>query len=264
MQCIYYHGNNSHLHYFRYFAIVWPVTHHVASSIKYFIAISVVWILSLVSGCLTLELYKYKMRYTIWNGASLFGSPLVIIMFCYLAILKTTISRSYVASQTSFKRELKVSFTIFILIALFVICWGPFFVMSIVSSVCYCVSIEMVVYFKALHFVTSCVNPIVYAARIPDFKSAFTKILPKQLVWLVFCILQKRPRESPPNSRARASSTLSSTVQMVGSGKRRATLLENRGAMDQLPIASSITSNKCVTFLSDSPSSIAGAQLSRV
>jgi hypothetical protein len=224
-------------------------------------------VVSLVSAGLSLELYKYRIKYIIYNSASLFGIPLLIIVFCYVSILKTTISRSYVTSRRTFKRELKVSCTIFILIAFFIICWCPFFTLALLSSYgCGCVTYPMVIYFKALHFAASCVNPIVYAARIPDFRSAFTKILPKQILSFVFC-LGRNGGESPPNSRARASSTLSSTVAMSDASKRRPTLLENKSALNQLavtsaakdsPMASSVTSNKCVTFLSDSPSSGAG------
>ena len=264
--------------YFRFFAIVFPVVHHIATPAIYFIAMALLWTVSLISGGLSLELYKYKIKYLIGNGAFNFGLPLLIIVSCYMWILKTTVKRSYVTSRPTFKRELKVSLTIFILIALFLMCWCPFFVVGILSASSYakecnnCITTTMVVYFKALHFATSCVNPIVYAARIPDFRTAFTKILPKQVISFVFCLLQKAHRESPPNSRGRASSTLSSTVQTSDGGKRRATLLENRAAIDQLPVmkakdspmASSVTSNKCVTFLSDSPSSVAGTHLTKV
>ena len=262
--------------FFRYFAIVWPIVHHVSNSTTYFIAIAVLWIVSVLSGGLSLELYKYKMKYIIYNSASLFGLPLVVIVSCYLFILKTTIQRSYVTSRRNFERELKVSFTVFILIALFIICWCPFYVIGIISAGtdCKCISMSMVIYFKALHFATTCVNPIVYAARIPDFRTAFKKMLPKQIISVIFCLLHKRSRDSPPNSRGRASSTLSSTVQTAVDGsKRRTTLLENKGAVDQLPVklgtrdspmASSVTSNKCVTFLSESPSSVSGVQLSKV
>ena len=254
---------------------MWPVIHHVASSTTYFVAITVIWIVSLLSGGLSLKLYKYRMKYIIYNSAFLFGLPLLIILSCYLSILKTTINRSYVTSRKTFKRELKVSFTIFILIAIFIICWCPFFVVALVSAGgCNCVSISLAVYFKALHFATSCVNPIVYAARIPDFRSAFTKILPKKFISFVFCLLQRNGRESPPNSRARASSTLSSTVPVSDGSKRRPTLLENKASLSQLPVttvakdspiaSSSVISNKCVTFLSDSPSSAAGVELSKV
>lgn len=231
------------------------------------------WTVSLLAGGLSLELYKYKLKYIIGNGVTLFGLPLLIIVSSYIWILKTTVHRSYVTSRPTFKRELKVSLTIFILIALFITCWSPFFVTGILSAECGCISVTLVVYFKALHFATSCVNPIVYAARIPDFRNAFTKVLPKQVISFVFCLLHKTHRESPPNSRARTSSTLSSTVQSTDGAKRRATLLENKAAVEQLPVlmkakdspmASSVTSNKCVTFLSESPSSVAGSHLSKV
>ncbi|XP_028409134.1 D(1C) dopamine receptor-like [Dendronephthya gigantea] len=256
----------------RYFAIIWPVIHHVATSTTWFIAIGILWFISILSAGLSLELYKFKMKYIIYNTASLFGLPAIIIIFCYLSIMYSTIRRSYVTSRQTFERELKVSLTIFILIFLFIICWCPFFTAALVSSKCHCISLTVVVYLKALHFATSCVNPVVYAARIPDFRKAFTKILPKQIVTFVFCLLHPRSRESPPGPRARASSTLSSTLVMTDGGRRRATLLENKGAVDQLPVAkdspmaSSVTSNKCVTFLSDSPSSSATgvAQLTKV
>lgn len=233
----------------------------------------IIWFISLLSGGLSLELYKYKLKYIIYNTSTLFGLPAIIIIFCYLSILYSTIRRSYATSRQTFERELKVSLTIFISIFLFIVCWCPFFAAALVSSKCQCISITAVIYLKALHFATSCVNPVVYAARIPDFRKAFTKILPKQIISFVFCLLHPRSRESPPGSRARASSTLSSTLVMTDGGKRKVTLLENRGAVEQLPVnvakdspmASSVTSNKCVTFLSDSPSSAAGAaQLTKV
>ena len=247
--------------------------HHVATPVIYFIAMAFLWAVSMLAGGLSLELYKYGIKYLIGNSIIIFGLPLLIIVSSYIWILRTTVRRSYDTSRPTFKRELKVSLTIFILIALFITCWSPFFVTGILGAKCGCISIGLVVYLKALHFATSCVNPIVYAARIPDFRHAFTKVLPKQVISFVFCLLHKTHRESPPNSRARTSSTLSSTVQSTDGAKRRATLLENRAAVEQLPVlmrakdspmASSVTSNKCVTFLSESPSSVAGSHLSKV
>lgn len=207
------------------------------------------------------------------NSASLFGLPLTTIVFCYLSILRTTRRRSYVTSRRHFERELKVSCTILILIGLFIICWAPFFIITIISATCFCINMTLVLYFKALHFGTSCVNPIVYAARIPDFREAFAKMLPKQVISFVVFLLNRKRRESPPSSRIRTLSTLSSTIQSVDPSKRRPTLLENKMAVDQLSStpaardsshASSVNSNKYVAFLSDSPSSPPNVHLTKV
>lgn len=231
-----------------------------------------IWTVSLLAAGLSIKLYVYELKYLISNSATMYGLPLLVIIFSYASILRTTIQRSYVTTRRTFERELKVSCTVFILIALFIICWTPFFVSGLFSaSGCRCITIEMVVYFKALHFITSCVNPIVYAARIPDFRNAFTKFLPKKLISFLFCLLGKPRRENPVNSRNRTSSTLSSSLAMVdNTARRRPTLLDNKAAMDKLsvanepPVSSSVISNKCVTFLSDSPSSVAGSQLTKV
>ena len=257
----------------RYFAIVWPVVHHIATSTSYFIAMTILWTLSLLSGGLSLRFYEYRIKYLIYNSSTLFGLPLIIIVYCYMSILRTTFLRSS-SSRRTMERELKVSFTVFILIALFIICWCPFFLIGIISaSGGHGVTITHVVFLKALHFATSCVNPIVYAARIPDFRNAFVKILPKKIV-RIFCLTQKIPRESPPNSRQRTTSTLSaSTVQTVDGTKTKATLLWNKGAVEKIPsnpvpkdfaMMGSVTPNKYVSSLSDSPSSTTGTQLTKV
>lgn len=250
---------------------MWPVLHHNAKSGTYISSLFVIWIVSILSGGLTVEFFKYRLKYIIYKASTLFALPLLVIVVSYLSILYATIRRSYSSSRGNFERELKVSFTVFVLIALFLVSWAPFFTIAILSSTCKCITLTTVVYFKAVHFASTCVNPVVYAARMPDFKTAFIKIIPKQIVEFLCFFRDRTIVDMVTNStRTRTSSTLSSTVQTGESGKRRATLLENRGAFEQLPVkinkkesplAHSITSNKCVSLLSDSPTSTSGSHV---
>ena len=73
----------------------------------------------------------------------------------------------------------KMSFTLFIVVSLFVIAWSPFFTVRAVLHFCkhYCFSWRIFFLTKLLHFGNSAVNPLVYGLRIPEYRALFLKFL---------------------------------------------------------------------------------------
>lgn len=199
---VWFHSSTS-----RYFAIVWPVVHHLWTIKTYYTLLALVWFISTFASCFALEGSKWGQRYNILNFVFLYCIPLIVIAFCYLSILRKTQERFHSPSRKSMRRELKVSSTVFILVLLFIITWSPFFVCTIAMWLT-TVTVRSIIFTKCFHFMNSFCNPIVYAARIPDFRMAFSEVLPKSLVQFL-CCRSKTHLDSPASSRTRTSSAMS-------------------------------------------------------
>ncbi|EDO35569.1 predicted protein, partial [Nematostella vectensis] len=74
--------------------------------------------------------------------------------------------------RTGHDRSTKLTFTLFIVIGLFVVTWLPFFVVRFVLQECamFCISWRFFYFTKFLHFSNSGLNPIVYGFRIPEYR----------------------------------------------------------------------------------------------
>ncbi|CAH3014342.1 unnamed protein product, partial [Porites evermanni] len=66
----------------------------------------------------------------------------------------------------------KMSFTLLIVIGLFVVAWTPFFAVRGILHFCqhFCVSWRLFYLTKLFHFSNSAMNPLVYGLRIPEYK----------------------------------------------------------------------------------------------
>ena len=81
--------------------------------------------------------------------------------------------------KNNVKTEQKASKTLGILFATFVICWGPFFVVNIMTALCNTCTFDhmMVLVFVWLGYVSSTLNPIVYTVFNKTFRTTFIKLL---------------------------------------------------------------------------------------
>ena len=81
--------------------------------------------------------------------------------------------------RATFLRELKVTKTLGVVVGAFVVCWCPFFTLIMMYAVCPGCSFGSVwvVASKALHYLNSTLNPLIYTALTQDFRRAFRKLL---------------------------------------------------------------------------------------
>lgn len=151
--------------------------------------IFVLWCYSI--GVAVLREIKWRYYSLLVTGFS-FILPLGTILFAYANIFKAAKvqakrirrsclpnSRESNRNRKHFDKELKATKTISLVIGAFLVCWLPFFVLSILSQYCtQCtISFEVVIIVKWLHYANSALNPIIYSMHNRDFRAALQTIL---------------------------------------------------------------------------------------
>ncbi|XP_048377267.2 somatostatin receptor type 5-like isoform X2 [Stegostoma tigrinum] len=187
----------------RYLAVVHPVKSikwrkpHVAKVINAMVwAISFVVVLPVVIfsdvkfGMHTCNI-NWPEPIMVWSTAFIiytatlgFFGPLLVICLCYLLIVIKLRSSGKKVRATSTKRkksERRVTWMVVIVVAVFVFCWLPFYVMNIVNLVSSMPSepalVGLYFFVVVLSYANSCANPIIYGFLSDNFKQGFRKIL---------------------------------------------------------------------------------------
>ncbi len=159
----------------RFFSIIAPLRHRTRMTpIMGMIMISFCWLYSLVVALF--QLTKWH-DYTLLASVFGFFLPLAIIMFCYTSIYIKFRMRS--SHQGFLEGDWNLVKTLLIVIGLFVLCWIPFHMYSLLYT--YCLSCEFhpdtmrhfPSFMKWMHYLNSCCNPIVYGFFNINFKTAF-------------------------------------------------------------------------------------------
>lgn len=135
--------------------------------------------------------YYYSVLVTVFS----FVVPLSIMLFAYVNIFKMAkiqarrirlsslpnLAQSRL-NQKRFDKELKATKTISLVIGAFLLCWLPFFVVTLLAQYCariQCdITFELIIMVKWLHYANSAMNPIIYALHNRDFRAAMQAILP--------------------------------------------------------------------------------------
>ena len=175
----------------RVYAILWPLRHRVANTRLYIYGIVIVWVVGLcMAGPSLLTLYSTKVdrRYvTVYIHLCLFVA-LLVICGSYIKIrnrLRSTSGEIASHSNRSTEHNLRLSRTMFIVIAASLVFWLPAFFVYTVREFCKkCVSPPVHWLVNALHLANSMVNPFVYTFRMPMFKDALKKFRRKRRRYL--------------------------------------------------------------------------------
>ena len=134
-----------------------------------------VWTLSSFIAALRTQYLKFN--YAMFVVTLSFFIPFAIILVSYGSIYNVV---RYRAKWTgSVLIEIKLARTLSIVIGAFILCWGPFFILNIVSYYCrarcsYGIAIQII---KWLQYASSCVNPVVYTIRNREFRFTFHKLV---------------------------------------------------------------------------------------
>lgn len=170
--------------------------------------------------------------YIIFLFVTLFCLPLAIMSYAYFSIYKAAIaqiSKMEVIRQSSmrsaryerrkkFYRELRITKTLTIIVSLFLICWSPFLIITLLeafTSVNIPVAVLSVIVW--LPYLLSCANPWIYTGMNRDFRKAF-----KQLYCLSKNWCGCHAREKP--LRSAASATAEETLTSFGASRRNVSL----------------------------------------
>ena len=171
----------------RVYAVLWPLRHRVINTRVYIYSIATVWVVGLCMAGLSLLSMFYKKvdrRYFIVSIQICLFISVLFICASYFKIhnrLRSTSAEIAPHSNQSIEQSLKLSRTLFIVIAASLVFWGPAFVVYTVKEFCpQCVSPLVHWLVNALHLANSMVNPFVYTFRMPIFKAALRKFRRKR------------------------------------------------------------------------------------
>ena len=169
----------------RVYAIAFPLRHRTSTARLNFIILAIIWLTA--AGVASLNFFIPKGPE--WKGTFLIYStlgfivPFSVIFLAYTSIWIIVKSRTKISRKRArvVRRESRTALTIFALILLFLITWLPFFSLNLVLFSCSkcaaAVPLQLVLFFKALHYCGSALNPVVYSARMPEFRRPIAILL---------------------------------------------------------------------------------------
>ena len=166
----------------RVYSVLWPLRHRATNTRVYICSIVIVWVAGLcLAGLWLLPIYHTNvesMYATVTINSFLFIS-LLVICASYLTI-RSRLHRStpelQVHHQTSTERNLRISKTFFLVVAVSLLFYLPAFVVYTIIDYCWeCFSPTVLMLVNILHLANSMVNPFVYSFRMPIFKDALRK-----------------------------------------------------------------------------------------
>lgn len=168
----------------RAFAVVRPATHRNLSRQRHLIfsGLIFVWAFAFLNSALYyLKAYYQWKAYNIYIVCIGFVLPTLVIIGSYITIY--IVAQKHVSEGRRLHQEMRLAGMIAIVIALFLSCWFPFFLLNILFNYCRPPHCEIMImrrsvpYVKFLHYSNSMMNPVVYAYRNSDYREAFRSLL---------------------------------------------------------------------------------------
>ena len=168
----------------RAFAVLKPLRHRVVSTRVYIYSIVVVWAVGIfIFGLMALSFYYPKLERKAVHVVVHFCLFISFVMICasYLKI-RTQLSSTapevaVVNGRRTTEHNVRLSRTLFGVIALSLLFWLPAFAVYIGRDICKrCFHPYVVWTVNVLHLANSLVNPFVYSFRMPIFKEALEKL----------------------------------------------------------------------------------------
>ena len=223
-------GTSSILHlvfisFERFFAVVFPIRHRNTSAKIYYIFLIAVWVIPAAACGSSVKLRKANQEANmLFLFITFFVLPLIVILYTYARIWRAARVRiqPHPESSRTLKRDMRIAFTIALVIGFFVIAWSPFFTVQLLIVFCQqcqprIYSTDLLLFVKFMHYSNSAVNPIVYAVKILEFRRAF-----RQLVELCFCC----SKTNEGNSRMTAEFFSATEIRLPSNNTRERTLSE--------------------------------------
>ena len=171
----------------RAYAVIRPMRHRITNIRVYILAITIVWVVGLfMAGLSVSSIYEAAVDEGIVLGTVHVFLLISLLVICvsYLKIrtrLRHTPAEIASKSGRSTERNLRVSRTVFLVIAVSLVFWVPAFVMYTVQGFCQkCFNQSVFSVVNAFHLANSMVNPFVYTFRMPLFKDALKRLWRKR------------------------------------------------------------------------------------
>ena len=172
----------------RAFAVLKPLRHRVVSTRFYIFSIVVVWAVGIfIFGLMTLSFYYPKLERETVHVVVHFCLFISFVMICasYFKI-RTRLSSTapevaLVNGRQTTEYNVRLSRTLFVVIALSLLFWLPAFAVYIGRDICKrCFHPYVVWTVNVFHLANSLVNPFVYSFRMPVFKEALERLSRRQ------------------------------------------------------------------------------------
>lgn len=181
----------------RYIAIIHPLRYQgLLTKTRCYVFIAIVWLMSLVLPCSRFLVKDGSV--TLWLSFTIITVliPMIVIVFCSIRIFKAAeeqskkiITDNTLQNQDAVKRgkkNCKAAKTVSIVVGLFVVCWLPSLITSLVNYFTpdHCGLSKQLSYYtvwtlvEALAFTSSGINPWVYCLRNDEFYEAFIRTFP--------------------------------------------------------------------------------------
>lgn len=209
----------------RYSAMIKPLSHKspIKSYYRMFFLVVLCWVFALVIGLLPLLgwncvcsldtcstiLPLYSKSYILFS-LIIFFLILITIAVLYSAIYCHVRKSTQMGPQRTRRRSLALLKTVVCIVAVFMLCWGPLFILLLVDF--FCISHDCMLLFSADYFISlavlnSALNPIIYALGSSDMRKAMTQLLCSCCVKSRICHLDTfTSRESSSTSGSRRDS----------------------------------------------------------
>ena len=193
----------------RTFAVLCPLAHRTTSNKVYVYCVAFIW----ATGMAQTIVYTLP-AFGIWNSNYTATILNVVLLLCILIIsFMYIIIRAHLKrlpqifnslngnQKQSVVRNVQLSKTVFLVIALAFACWVPAVVLYVIRDVfCKeCIPAEVVLVGTVLHFRNSLVNPIAYICRLSFFKKTLKRLLKRRQECVELKVLprQERKTDSP-------------------------------------------------------------------
>ena len=175
----------------RLHATIYPLRHHVMQKWIYGLTVAVIWVTAglLSTGAVVLEQFNQRSHsFYLWNSFNLIC--LLIICVSYASIVIKFRCGAQPQHHGAASRERKLTMTLLIVTVVSLLMWLPFVISSflyltdIFSSVSEIAFVRLNTVLIVFYYANSLVNPILYTARMPDFRRAFVALFrrrPQQL-----------------------------------------------------------------------------------
>ncbi|XP_041839979.1 somatostatin receptor type 5 [Melanotaenia boesemani] len=124
----------------------------------------------------------WKTSFIVYTCTVGFFCPLLVISLCYLLIIikvRSVGKRTQVTSSRRRKSERKITRMVVVVVAVFVLCWLPFYALNVLNLLVVLPGDFRGLYYfvVVLSYANSCANPILYGFLSDNFKRGFRKAL---------------------------------------------------------------------------------------
>ena len=158
----------------RFYAIYWPLKHRTLSMRAYRIVIFMAWTLAiLVSAIYNLLFRLISAKHCLYFWIPYAMTLVAIICGCNIGIWRKSRHRNVTSLQNRALQNQRLTRTLLFVSVLASLCWLPLIIMNFLYFI---LELRLLSFYvdmaNFLNYFNSCVNPIVFALRIPEFKQA--------------------------------------------------------------------------------------------